>query len=827
MPPRTDLKHILLPVRLEQEAFRPVRGFDPDRTPLTARQQRYLHSNKLESDINTAVAKRIELIQTLQVVDNNIPVAGICLDLESSDGHPLAIDAFEDNSAPTAPIELLNVRRVDGKLHATIFVPERRLDRFKGKVKKYGDVSQDQAGTKASTIAIDSIEAVGLADLQSFWMEDTKLPTDTSQVATWEVWLRKGQAESLRNNAERFDIQVSAHNLRFHECEICLLTASLDTLALLQIMTAPLVGFRYREEAPMFFTDMPPTDQSLWSNDLATRIRPPTQDAPAVCILDTGIHQPHTLLSTSLSEDHCDSYDPAWGNEDHNGHGTEMAGIALLGDLVPHLATSEAIEVKHRLESVKILPPRGENPEELYGWITQECVARAQVNAPQRKRVFCLAITNPGKNTNGRPTAWSAALDKISVGVDGDLSINDDKKQLFIVSVGNIRDCLTQGEYSGRNDLEQIENPAQSWNALSVGATTLKAFSQDRGLHGWHIVAQPGDIAPTSRTSVNWTEKEWPIKPDIVFEGGNRVTDGTLVSVDPDLSLLTTGHDIPFRYTHDTSPATAQASRLAALLHADYPTYWPETIRGLIVHSASWHDAMGRGIRINNMSAGDKENLLRRFGYGVPDINAACFSASNRACLISQHFIQPFSRAEGAQTANYMHINYHKLPWPSEFLSDNGNTAMRLRVTLSYFIEPNPSDRLPTQKYSYASHRLKFALQRPLETFDKFKERVNKNARGEGYENTGTDKWLLGPQTRNRGSVISDVWSGTAAELAAQTTIAIMPEGGWWKYRKHLNRGNQQSRYALIITLETDNQELDVYTQINNQILIPTQITTF
>ena len=170
------------------------------------------------------------------------------------------------------------------------------------------------------------------------------------------------------------------------------------------------------------------------------------------------------LLASSLADTDCDTYDTAWGKDDSHGHGTEIAGLALLGDLTPLLVDSESVTLKHRLESVKILPVSGQNPEELYGWITQESVSRAKINAPRRKRVLCVAVTNPGKNTNGRPTAWSATIDKLSMGVGAgsDFPIDDEDKKLFLVSVGNIRDNLRHGEYSARNDVEPVENPAQS-----------------------------------------------------------------------------------------------------------------------------------------------------------------------------------------------------------------------------------------------------------------------------------------------------------------------------------------------------------------------------
>ncbi len=832
MPISKQLPHLIIPARVERTDFAPVRPFFDmsDRPQLTARQQRYLHANQLNEEVDRAVRERVELIQSFGIGDTEV-TPGICLEVQSSNDITLDFDALENRRSRSHPVELLNVRHEDGSLRATIFVPQKRLDSLKKQIRQYGDETLDPEGTKGSTIAVDSIEAFKLADLGSFWMEDTPLPADVNQPHTFEAWLRKGAADSLRMKQERFGIKVSPHSILFQETEICLLTCSLQTLSVLQIATASLVAFRYREQAPGFFTALPPADQADWTRELVARIKPIAKDAPAVCVLDTGVRRTHHLLNDALSEKDCDSYDPAsWGTDDHDGHGTEMAGLALYGDLTPLLAENYPIGLKHRLESIKILPVTGQNPEELYGWITQESAARAVVNAPNRKRVFCLAVTSGGRNTNGKPTGWSAMIDKLSMGVStGNESIEDKNKKLFVVSVGNIRDELKHGEYSARNDLEPVENPAQAWNALSVGGITHKAFSEDSTLDGWELIAQPGDIAPTSRTSVSWEEKDWPIKPDIVLEGGNCVSDGTMVSHDADLALLTTGRDVPLVYSCETSAATAQAARMAAIIQAEYSDLWPETLRGLLVHSARWHQSMYRNKSFNHFKGDDKANLLRRFGYGMPDLELARYSASNRACMIVQSEIQPFSREEGAQNAGYRDMNIHTLPWPADVLRENSLVGVRLRVTLSYFIEPNPAERLPTLKYSYASHRLRFELQRPHENIEKLRQRLNKKDRPEEYNKSphqSSPNWQLGTQARNKGSLVSDVWTGTAAELAEQNTIVIMPEGGWWKYRKHLNRANQKARYALIVSLETESQELDIYTPIRNQIDILTAITT-
>ena len=51
----------------------------------------------------------------------------------------------------------------------------------------------------------------------------------------------------------------------------------------------------------------------------------------------------------------------------YGGHGTEMSGIALYGDLVAFLAGNGPVQLTHRLESVKILPgSRRERPRPVW-----------------------------------------------------------------------------------------------------------------------------------------------------------------------------------------------------------------------------------------------------------------------------------------------------------------------------------------------------------------------------------------------------------------------------------------------------------------------------
>src|SRR5258706_15528302 len=101
-----------------------------------------------------------------------------------------------------------------------------------------------------------------------------------------------------------------------------------------------------------------------------------------------------------------------------------------------------------------------------------------------------------------------------------------------------------------------------------------------------------------------------------------------------------------------------------------------------------------------------------------------------------------------------MHL--HQLPWPVEVLQELGELPVRVRVTLSYFVEPNPARRGWRYKHIYPSHGLRFDMRRPTESLDAFRERVNKAARDadaaapERPRIRGPEpSWRLGERVRN------------------------------------------------------------------------------
>jgi hypothetical protein len=495
-----------------------------------------------------------------------------------------------------------------------------------------------------------------------------------------------------------------------------------------------------------------------------------------------------------------------------------MSGVVFLGDLQNALLSATQISIRHRLESVKMLDPSGTpHAPHLYGAVTAECVSRPEITAPQRPRLFCMALTSEFGVQQGRPSSWSAEIDRLAYG-------DDTLKRLFLISTGNVdQENIPPRNYISRNDVDPILNPGQSWNALIIGSQTDKVVITDRTFRGWMPLAASGALSPTSRTSLTW-ERQWPIKPDVVCEGGNWATDGATVDSPDDLAVLTTHYQPQvqqFATIRDTSAATAFAANVAGSILSARPGLWPETLRALIVHSAEWTPSMRAEFSVAGLRQ-RKLVLMRRYGFGVPSAQRALYSAMNDATLVVEDIIRPFWRAaDGTVKTRDMHV--HTLPWPKAALEELGETEVTMRVTLSYFVEPNPGERGWTRRHRYASHGLRFDVKRGLESVDEFRARINRAVQEEEAgvpADTGPDPWFLGP-IRNVGSVHSDYWTGTAAELSRRDAIAVYPVGGWWKEKPNLERYDRNARYSLIVSINASAGDIDIYTPILNAITIP------
>lgn len=794
-------------------------------------RDRQQHATALLDDLRQIAGQESATVAAQQALGRDAG-NGLYLQFESDPGFELAFESLEFRSSS---IELLAVVENQGRMLASVYVPEGKLGIFIKKVEAYltqESVSKKGIAKPRNKNLVESIAHIRLAALNGLWTDSPELFPQDDRPLWWEVWLRCGagfdEVGFFRAHAPHLGVRVADDEVRFLERCVLLVFADRSQMARSIHLLLGIAELRRAKESAAFFSNMGNVDQQPWVQSAAAQLVPPDALAPSVCILDTGVNHQHPLLAPFIHEDDRDAVDPRWDKADHHpqGHGTNVAGLALFGDLSDRLGQPLFEPPRHRVESVKVLPPDGANERRLYGWVYSEAMQRATIFAADRPRVFCSTVTTADGREQGKPSSWSAMLDKLASGME------DGESRLIVQCAGNLGpEFRGHNDYPSANETDPIHDPGQAWNVLTIGYYTDKWRIDEEGYAGYRPIAEPGGLGPTSCTALVWPDKgrqKWPNKPDVVFEGGNWAVNpadnfpGELDS----LQLLTTGHqhlNKPLVTFGETSAATALAARFAARLMLHYPTLWPETLRGLIVHSARWTDTMRRSIPAKAKKS-EWRRLLRTVGYGVPEMNEALWSASNSLTLIVQDEMQPFTE-NGKKEIKPRDIHYHDLPWPADVLRGlPPTTPVEMRVTLSYFIQPNPGERGWSGRFSYASHGLRFRVRAPGESRTEFERRINAAAQDEEFERTGvsdSDHWDIGSDTRELGSLHSDYWHGSAQELADCGYMAVYPVMGWWRSRKALERWHLKARYALIVTIRTPEQSADVYTPVANLINLP------
>lgn len=750
---------------------------------------------------------------------------GTYLEFSSDLGYDLKVDSLEDTRSG---IRLLNYREECEnnaiRQFATVYIPEGKEAKFSQKLDAYIN-EQTETGKPKNNDLFRSIANVRLALLRSLWTDKSEeFPTNDSD--WYEVWIKVDvnreteQCEEFNDLLNGLDIRHKKSYLVFPERAVFLVYANDRILSDLLNKSDCLAEIKKGRETSGFWFNESRDEQNEWIEDLLHRLVISQNSNVTVCLFDTGLNNKHPLLASLVPDENCLSNVDDNTTFDNEGHGTGMAGLIEYGDLCASLETRDAVTVSHKLCSVKILPDSVANPKEIWGKVTEESVYRAEISFPDERKVYCMAITAE-RSEKGLPTSWSGAIDK--------LSFNDGAHtRLFLISAGNIRydsaNFPIWDNYPQGIGLRQIENPSQAWNALTIGAYTEKVAPMDPSADV--RLAPSGGISPFSTTSSLW-ESAAPIKPEVMFEGGNLFKTQDLdfpYTNGEQLELLTTSNryrypNKPLTTVSGTSPATALAANMASSLMQKYPGLWPESIRALIVHSARWSQAMERQFPVFNRN--QMESRLRYCGYGVPSLERALFSTDSSLTCISQAQIQPYIKQRGVSAIKTNEMHIYDIPWPKDILAQLGEVKVTLRITLSYFIEPGPGEIGWKNKYRYSSCGLRFDVNTPNESAQEFSARISKAMYDEENGERGVNdssRWTIGTDNHSHGSIHTDSITDTAANIATTNMISVYPVIGWWKLRTNLGKVNSKLRYSLIVSLETPNEDIDIYNVVKTKI---------
>ncbi|MGX1007066.1 hypothetical protein AB7M69_001423 [Bradyrhizobium japonicum] len=789
---------------------------------------RAAHAKLLLRELDVAVGKIDDFMSEQE--DIGIPASkrGMSLTVLGRPG----IELRTGDGRPASPrgLKVLNVRRADaaaaatgetngGPDQATFFVTKSTVAKLQDNLDAYGrwgslppaNERQSKEKKPDNYWLFETGASIRETSLRDLWTDDVETFPKGKKETRWEVWLQASLQEFFLEAAGRLGLKTYGGPSEFVETVVQSIVATPQDLQRLVHQSAAVVELRSASSFSSGFFNLDPEDRKFAASEMARRIVRAPDDAPKVVILDTGVNRENVLLRSSLAAAECKTVKQSWGTDDHSGHGTKMAGLALFGDLEEVATRPGPIALETALESVVVSAPRpdGDVPAR---YALQRAVAI--VEKKKARRIFCLAQTAPGEAENGRPSSTSAVLDQ--------LAYNDGvATRLFCAAVGNVPHSLQEpyqlADYESRNVRFGIQSPAQAVNALSVGAVSLKA---DDGSSGT-VVAPQGDLMPSSRTAARWLPPRTH-KPDIMMEGGNFLVDddGFFCRASKRHFVLTTSRDAPGRplaVSGETSTATALAAGLAARLSARYPNYRMETIRGLMVHAARWTPAMLDHLdRLESEGRKDAWDEIRtRFGWGVPDPVRLFASAGNAMTMIVEDELRPYHRPtkDGkVQSISLKEMKYFRLPWPTDALAELGNTEVSMRCTLSYFVEPDPQAVTRDKLDRYHSCRLKFDFKQYGETHANAQARVNALVEDEDpATNASNEGWLFAQ--RSMGTLVQDEWRGQAYRLAERSGVSVLPIRGWWGELVKIKNWMRPARFSLIVSIAVP-AGVDIYSEV-------------
>lgn len=540
--------------------------------------------------------------------------------------------------------------------------------------------------------------------------------------------------------------------------------------------------------------DLPPRyhlETQILQTDVQALTPPvsPAEEAPRIAILDSGITANHPLLGPAVGGAH--SFIAGHDANDSHGHGTQVAGIALYGD-VANAVAKNAFVPSFWVCSGRVLDG---NAQADAGFIENQIIdAVRTLHDEYQCRIFNVSIGDTNKPyVGGHIRSFSQTLDTLSRELD----------ILFVVSTGNMSSDQLEGlswrndypEYLTRDEWAIIE-PAPALNALTVGS--LARYDQNHNMLRYHYdpaevpIARQGQPSPFTRRGPSVGNA---IKPELVAFGGNwslntrgnHISSQRLGEVTTNRTFATEGL---FKDACGTSFATPHVTHLAGQILCEVPDASQNLLRALLVTHARLPAA-------SDEMFPDKNKLRNVLGYGAVDQVALMRSIDNDVTMI----------ARGALADKRHH--FYEIPVPEDFVSQ-GNRDRELTVTLAH-TAPVRSTRV-----AYKATRLEFRVVAAPD-IDHVSTMFNRATTADDYERIAElGNASLGPSMRSKGTVQSDTWTfrqfNSRSKLRTDRLFVVVTRNDFpWG----ANITATDEPYALTVCMrDRTNLQARLYTQI-------------
>lgn len=571
--------------------------------------------------------------------------------------------------------------------------------------------------------------------------------------------------------------------------------------------------------------EQPLPPNGIGETEEAPELAAPDQEAPAVCIVDSGIQEGHIWLEAAIDSATSRCFLPGQDPDDvqdevaPSGHGTRVAGAVLYPRDVPK---NGAVQPVAWLQNARVLDANNQIPTELPpAKYVEEVVAHFKGTAKET-RLYNHSVAANVPCALRRMSTWATKIDELA----------HEQDVLFIQAAGNIPNATGRANNPGvlehlqsgktypgylEEPAARIANPAQSLQALTVGSVAAGAWA---GRDKRSFATNVNGPSAFSRSGYGiWNT----VKPEVVEVGGDyAIADGAPSSptkeTETSIELVRTAGDGGPAVAKDdagTSYAAPKVAHLAAILQRLFPDAPTLLYRGLIVHSARWPVWMNG----NGWSA---DRILKLIGFGLPSVERATENTDHRVTLVTP----------AATTIRNQELHLYRVVIPEELRSRAEDITLRIDVTLSYSSEPR---RTRSSRRGYLATWLDWRSSGLGEPFETFKQRMVAREEAPARDYSQPD-WCLhyfaqhgdaNETQRGNGTVQKDWAKVQAHELADELFIAVRAHKGW-DHRE----GSGGAKYCLIVSIEADDISIPVYatvasvnveveTQVEQEIVIP------
>ena len=701
----------------------------------------------------------------------------------------------------------LTILSVEKDSAVVLFAPD-QLAEFQRRISEYGKVPRaEQKGPSYSWLAslTASMNLWGAENRRGKKLKQITISSDALYTLDVELWHygTRAECEARVDQLRRFVIQSSGQLLdTYLGISLIQVRIKITGEVLPQLLQVDIIRIVDIPPDPdLFISQLQLLSTPL--DDFSTPPANPPEDAPNVCIIDSGINRGHPMLGPAIGYTESVTMSDNDGLDEH-GHGTIVAGIALYGD-VKGCIDSLRFEPQVNLYGVRVTNANNLfDDERLIVNHMRDAITifRQQYNC----RIFNISLGDPHLvYDGGKPSPWAYILDTLA----RDLDI------VIVVSAGNLPVLSLQGDEAYRilteypsylldNEAKIIE-PATAANVITVGALAHTNQSYQMARHpndpAIRCVADIDQPSPFTRSGPG---VGGAIKPEFCEYGGNVVWDGRgkrTLDRDPETGIISTNlrHlERLFTTQAGTSFAAPRVTHLAGLILNRYPGASANLIRALIANSAHIPNS------VDEIFA-NQDDILRVCGYGQPDTERALYSTDGRVTLM----------AEDDLPLDALHL--YEIPIPEEFQQTRGERY----ITISLAFDPP----VRHTRQDYLGLKLKFRLLRGLTTnqiIDWHAERPS-NVIPDSISNRYKCKMIPSSTRREGGTLQKAVFKATQNRAfidyeGDQFHLLVTSQSGW-----ATSEDFPEQHYALVVTME-HKSNLELYTQLQQRIMIPERV---